>query len=406
MGRFRFEAVPTGTYTLRAKTDGFSEAKEGPFVLSAGDTKSITLHLTKARPAQEKDSASAIEFSDEPRFTVAGITDTTTLGGHGSDRVLRNSDALSKDAASLAREASSRSAHEPPVEANEAALRARLAEKETADLHFQLAELEESRVRPLDAVKDYQRAAELQPIENYLFAWAAELLLHRAFEPASEVFAKGQRLYPRSIRMRLGLGAALYAQGFRQEAAKTFLDASDLDPSDATPYLFLGRLEAVETDLLPGSTEKMKRFVSLHPESGMAHYLYAVALAKQGGEQQNSATVESQLQTAVELDPHLGDAYLQLGIYRSRRQDFPGAIAAFQKAIETTPLPDQAHYRLAEVYRQMGNTEKATTETALFKQISEQKKTEADRERHEIQQFVYTLRDQPTAPKTTPPNPH
>jgi cytochrome c-type biogenesis protein CcmH/NrfG len=150
----------------------------------------------------------------------------------------------------------------------------------------------------------------------------------------------------------------------------------------------------------------MKRFASLHPESGMAHYLYAVALAKQGGERQNSAAVESQLQTAVQLDPHLGDAYLQLGIFRSRRQDFPGAIAAFQKAIENTPLPDQAHYRLAEVYRQMGDTEMATTETALFKQISEQKKTEADRERHEIQQFVYTLRDRPAAPKTTPPKPH
>lgn len=206
--------------------------------------------------------------------------------------------------------------------------------------------------------------------------------------------------------MRLGLGAALYAQGFKEEAGKAFLDASDLDPTDATPYLFLGRLEAVEPDLPPGSTDKMKRFASLYPKNGMAHYLYAVALAKQAGEQQNSEAVESQLKTAVELDPHLGDAYLQLGIFRSRHEDFPGAIAAFQKAIETTPLPDEAHYRLAAVYRHMGDTEKAGREAVLFKQISEQKKAEADRERHEIQQFVYTLRDQDTAPKPTPTNPH
>ena len=56
LGHFRFEAVPAGTYTLRAKSSGFEEAKEGPFVLSAGDTKSITLRLTKARSlAREKE---------------------------------------------------------------------------------------------------------------------------------------------------------------------------------------------------------------------------------------------------------------------------------------------------------------------------------------------------------------
>jgi len=403
-GHFHFAAVPAGTYTLRAKLEGFEEGKEGPFVLLPQETKSIVLILKKAQPA--KGAFDAIEFSDQPQFTVAGVTDTTALGGHGSDRVARNSDALSKDAASLIREAPKQpGAAPPPAEATEAALRAKLAKEETADLHFELAEMEESRGRPLEAVKDYQRAAEMGPTEAHLFGWAAELLLHRALEPASEVFTKGRRLYPQSVRMTLGLGAAQYAQGLKEEARRAFVEASDLDPADATPYLFLGKLQALETHVPSGLADRMERFVSLHPESAMAHYLYAVALAKQGRAQEGGNEVESQLKTAIQLDAHLGDAYLQLGILRSQRKDFPGAIAAFQKAIETTRLPDEAHYRLADVYRRTGDTEKAGREAELFKQISEQKTAEAERERHEIQQFVYTLRGQNAPSKTALPDP-
>jgi hypothetical protein len=53
----------------------------------------------------------------------------------------------------------------------------------------------------------------------------------------------------------------------------------------------------------------------------------------------------------------------------------------------------------------MGETKKAGKEIQLFKQISEQKKNEADRERHNIQQFVYTLRSQsPSSPPTSEPH--
>ena len=384
-GHFRFDSLPAAVCTVIAKSDTSSEAKEGPFTLHASETKSIILLLAKPSP---KDTSAAIEFSDEPHFTVAGVTDTTALGGHGSDRVMRNSEAMSKDAASLVRKSAA-----PAV--TEAELRASLAKQETAGAHFQLAEIEESRGRPLEAVKDYQRATELEPTEPHLFAWAAELLLHRASVPAAEVFTKGQRLYPRSVRMRLGLGAALYAQDRRAEATKVFIEASDLDPSDPTPYLFLGRLQATESDLPAGWTDRMKRFADLHPENATAHCLYAAALATQGGEENNSEAIESQLKTAIALDPKLGTAHLQLGILFAQRMDYPAAVAEYQKAIETTPLPDEAHFRLAEVYRRMGQTEQASRETVLFKQVSAQKRQQVERERHEIPQFVYTLRDQP-----------
>jgi tetratricopeptide (TPR) repeat protein len=397
-GQFRFGAVPVGSYTARAKLQGYGEAKEGPFLLRERETKSISFELASVQEKQaEKDPSKSLAFSDQPAFTVAGVTDTTALGGHGSGPIVRNSNALSKETASLAREAAGQPAgsardlsHTGPAE--EAAIRAKLAEKDNADLHAQLAEIEESEGHPLEAVKEYQRAAEMQPSEPHLFAWGAELLLHHAPEPAIEVFSKGHRLYPQSTRMLLGLGAAYYAERSKEQAEQTVLDASDLNPADPTPYLFLGRLQAFEKIEPVGWTDRMKRFVALHPQSAMAHYLYAVALMKQSEHPDHLDVAEGELETAIELDPRLGDAYLQLGILRTDRDDFSGAVSALQKAIESTPLPEEAHYRLAQVYRRMGNTEKANQEIAQFKQISEQKDEQAERERHEIPQFVYTLR--------------
>jgi tetratricopeptide (TPR) repeat protein len=398
-GRFRFEAVSVGTYTLHTKLEGYQEGKEGPFVLHEQETKSLVLLLTKAQETgTAKDISSAIEFSDEPAFTVAGVTDTTALGGHASGRVLPSSNALLKDAASTPRNP------EHAGTSSEASLRAMIAGRDNADLHAQLAEIEEIEGRSLEAVQEYQRAAEMQPTEPHLFAWGAELLLHRAFEPSIEVFTKGRRLHPHSSRILLGLGAARFAEGSKEQAEQIFLEACDLNPSDPTPYLFLGRFEATENIEPPGWTDRMKRFASLHPENAMAHYLYAVALTKQDQNQAKSDAVESELKTAIELDPHLGNAYLQVGILRSERGDFPGAIAALQKAVETTPLPDEAHYRLAQVYRRTREVDKAGKEMELFKKISEQKNTEAERERHEIQQFVYTLRGQ-SAPSQPAPRP-
>jgi len=89
----------------------------------------------------------------------------------------------------------------------------------------------------------------------------------------------------------------------------------------------------------------------------------------------------------------------------SGQKEFPRAIDAFQKAIEVTPLPDEAHYRLAQVYRQTGEAEKARNEIEIFDKVSHEKTEAVERERHEIQQFVYKLKDQSTASPTPTSNP-
>jgi tetratricopeptide (TPR) repeat protein len=384
-GSYRFSALRAGTYTLHAEMAGFAAVAFGPFVLGEKDTKQVDLTLAPAPAA---------EFFDEPNFVVAGVTDTTNRGGHGSDTVVRSGEVLARAAAALSKEPG---AVGPAASADmEKSLREAIErEPANAALHHSLGDVEEKRGDALEAVREYQRAAELSATETNLFDWGTELLTHRAADQAIEVFAKGNRLYPQSSRMLLGLGAAFYARGSYDEAARRFFAAADLNPSDPGPYLFLGKVQGAEITQLDGFVERLARFVSLQPGDARANYYYAVALWKRwkGPEdRETAAQVQSLLAKAVRLDPALGDAWLQLGIVYSSLMDFPRAIAAYQKAIDAGAQREDVHYRLAQAWQHTGETEKARKEFDLYEQLRKTSAAEVERERKEIQQFVFSLR--------------
>jgi len=54
----------------------------------------------------------------------------------------------------------------------------------------------------------------------------------------------------------------------------------------------------------------------------------------------------------------------------------------------------EAHYRLALAYRKTGDTPKAQQEIELYRQLSQQSEQTFERERAEIQQFVFELKRQ------------
>jgi tetratricopeptide (TPR) repeat protein len=378
-GAYRFSSVRAGVYTLRAEMAGYGDATSSSVVLGQKESKTINLTLEAARASQAaKASTGQPELFDEPHFSVAGVTDTTNLGGHGSDVTVRNSDALARATASLK--------HDSPGKADDEAGR-----------HHLLAEADEKRGDSLEAVREYQRAAELNPSESNLFDWGSELLLHRAAEPALEVFTKGNRMFPQSVRMLVGLGAAWYARGSYDEAVQYLCAASDLNPGDPTSYLFLGKIQAAERTESGAVVERLARFVRLQPENALANYYYAVVLWKRRKSPEDVADlaqVKTLLEKAVQLDPKLGLAYLQLGILHSEQKNFSKAISAYEQAVAAAPQLEEAHYRLVQAYRQAGETAKAQVELQVYTQVSKQKEEERERQRHELQQFVYELRDQ------------
>lgn len=470
-GNYRFDSLPAGTFSISA--EGLDRSVEPvPLTLTANESRILDLVLKAS--ASKNPPNSKPEFSDDVHFTVAGVTDTTNLGGHGSDVVVRNREAVSEEAAALRHSPGGDHAFsstamdektlrveamnhpesfaanyrlgeglmdaakpqeaiaffekaarlEPANFDNSFALalayeragnnaRARRSVQvllaaptqntsRSAELHRLLGDIEEASNHPLEAVHEYAEAARLDPSEINLFDWGSELLIHHAAEPAIEVFTRGNRLFPRSVRMLVGLGAAFYSQGSYDRAVESLCRASDMNPQDPSPYLLLGKMQAAESSPAPRVKERLAQFASLQPQNALANYYYAASLWQGRKSPDDTAEldrIKMLLEKAMQLDPSLGVASLQLGSVYAEQKNIPQAILWYQRAIKADPSLEQAHYRLAQAYRQTGASDKARLELAQYEKISREKSEDVERQHHEMQQFVYRLRDGTTTPQ-------
>jgi tetratricopeptide (TPR) repeat protein len=347
-GVFSFPAVQAGSYEIVAQTLK-SQSDVVQVTVAAGvEQKRIDLVLGNSRDSGASSPVKAMEFADKPDFAVAGVTDWTAVGGHGSDAILRTSEALSRETLTL----KGSGASETGSGESESALRAAVAEAPGSfeanhrlgafylragkypdavatlgaayridaanrgnefelavalkdagdiaqarehvqklmaqggdgDLHRLAGEIDEKLGDPLAAVHEYEQAARLDQSEQNYFEWGSELLLHRAVWQAQEVFQKGTAAYPKSERMLAALGAALFAGARYDEAAQRLCDASDLNPADAEPYMLMGEVEMAAPNPLTCVEEKLARFAQQQPGNSLANYFYAMAIWK--GQQQ------------------------------------------------------------------------------------------------------------------------
>jgi tetratricopeptide (TPR) repeat protein len=361
-GVYRFN-LPAGSYTIKARIDALTASQSTAAVANKVITVDLLLLPNSEQP----------EFSDEPQFTVAGVTDNTYRGGHGSDTVLRSTEALAKATASLSNSTADADA-EP---------------------HHAKAELAESSGHPLEAVKEFQTAAEINPSERNLFDWGTELLSHRAPQAAAEVFTKGSHLFPKSVRMLLGLATAWYAAGSYEKAAHSFFEATDLNPNDPNPYLFLSNVQSREITQSPGYQERLARFAKLQPGNALANYYYAASLLKDRPTSENSiAKAQKLLETSLKLNPHFASAYLDLGITYTSQNRNEEAIRAYKNALAEDPALEEARYRLSEAYRVSGDKLRSGQELDQYRQLVKQSEEKREQERRELQQFVIDLRKQ------------
>jgi tetratricopeptide (TPR) repeat protein len=387
-----------------------------------------------------------MEFADEPKFAIAGVTDWTAVGGHGSDSTLRTSEELSREALALQ--------HHALPTGDETKLRAALVNapgsfaanhqlgafylasgqysqaipllsaayqidpanreneydlaqayvlsddlaharehanqlrtlKETARLHHLLAEIDEKAGDSLSAVREDEHAVRLDPSEENYFAWGSELLLHRAIWQAAEVFRQGSKAHPNSARMLVGLGTAQFSGALYEEASASLCAASDLSPTDPEPYLFLGRIQIAAPQPLSCVEPHLQRFLAQQPSNALASYYSALALLKRQPDAQQRA--EELLRQAVALDPKCAPAYLELGILAFSQHQPQAAIDHYLQAIQADPQLAEAHYRLAMAYDRMGMTEKAKAELALHDQLEKEQAAAVEQQRRDVKQFL------------------
>jgi tetratricopeptide (TPR) repeat protein len=302
------------------------------------------------------------------------------MGLHGSDANVRTSNVLTKEAAAL-----------KPSETAKGPSAAGAGDERRA-----AGDAKEKDGDPVGAEKEYETAVKLDPSEENYFAWGAELLSHSAGPAAVQVFAKGAELHSHSARLRAGLGAAYYADGQYTEAAAQMCRASDLTPSDAQPYIFLGRMEKAAAEPLPCSEEHLKRFVEEQPGNALAHYYYGLVLWKKARKAQEAAGVseaEEQLRRAAKLDPSLGEAYLQLGLLSNARGRREEALAQFKQAAAASPDLSAGHYQLSLAYRRSGDTAAADAEMKKYEELRRSEDVQLEKDRREMRQFVTVMKD-------------
>src|SRR5258708_7561399 len=274
------------------------------------------------------------------------------------------------------------------------------APSDESKLRHLLGDLDEKLDDPLAAEREYERAAELDSSEQNYFSWGAELLLHRAAAPAVEVFGRGVRLHPDSARMLAGLGAALYTSGSAEEAAHRLCEASDLEPANPNPYLFLGKMQEAASTPLPCAEEKLARFVKDQPANALANYYAALALWKQDRGAQTSEALgrtEALLNRATAIDPKFDAAYLQLGNVYFERAKLSAALVAYRNAVAANPTSSQAHYRLGLTYKRLGEEAKSQHEFEQYKELERKEADQVERQRRVLRQFLFVLKDPPEA---------
>ena len=104
-GHFVLHAMQIGSYTVHASILG-TESERSVVRVTNIARQDLRIVLPVAGSSQDSTIASAsasdgMSFTDAPSFVVAGVTDWTAVGGHGSDATLRTSEELNRETLAL-----------------------------------------------------------------------------------------------------------------------------------------------------------------------------------------------------------------------------------------------------------------------------------------------------------------
>jgi tetratricopeptide (TPR) repeat protein len=277
-----------------------------------------------------------------------------------------------------------------------------LNQRNTAELHNLLGQINENTGKFVAAENEYQTAAHMEPSESNLFDWGSELLVHRTLDAAVDVFQSATTRFPGSGRLAIGLGMALYSRGNYDDAVKALLHAADISPSDPRCYYFLSKAY----DSSPGQADEViqrfRRFAELQPKDAHAPYYYAMSLWKGRRAQDTNVDftqIEALLKKSVLLDPNFPEAHLQLANLYSDQKKYKEAIPEYQRALKQNSDLADAHYRLGQAYVHSGERDLAQEQLQMYQRLRTEHLAELDKQRAEIRQFVISEKNSDKGPQ-------
>jgi tetratricopeptide (TPR) repeat protein len=247
-----------------------------------------------------------------------------------------------------------------------------LRRQDKSELHNLLGDVEEASGNMIAAVKQYEMAARMDPSEKNVFDLATDLLRHKGFQQAIQIFEFGAGKYPQSARMRVGLGTAYYSNGRYDDAVQSLCQAVDLDPKDRKPLDFIGKMYDVSPAMADEVTRRLAGFARLYPDNTYANYYYALSLRKRSlgpDRKEGGAEPERLLAKAIKIDPKFAEAHYELGLLYQDEGKPAQAIAEYEAAVRVQPNLKQAHYRLGRLYASQGDARRAQKEFEVVRSL-------------------------------------
>ena len=331
-GAYAFDKVAGGDWQIHAERKGYLQHAPANVHLSKGQKVSIDLILdpwtgAATGHASASKSSSPVEFYQSSSLQADEVVGAVDPAGYSSPGDSNTTSLLLGGAAALRESSAANLAHLDP---------------------------------------------QASPGERKIYDRGAELLARHDAAAALEVFKTGLVQYPNSTDLRIGQGIALYLRGEYDEAVRSLIQATDLDPKAHRPYLFLADISAASPKESAAVTERLKRFYEYHPQDARAVFYFALSRWREmggAGTREGWDEVEALLKKSIALDANFPDSHLQLGSLYANQNRYTEAIEQYRQTTALNPASAPAHYKLGQALERSGDREEAAKEFKLSESL-------------------------------------
>jgi tetratricopeptide (TPR) repeat protein len=160
------------------------------------------------------------------------------------------------------------------------------------------------------------------------------------------------------------IGVAFMEQFKHEDAVKQFKQALEGDPNFAVARINLALAYFYLNDSR-AAVEEARAGVKLAPDNPYAHYALAAALRNEKLYDESLA----EFNKVLSIDPRDSATNIQIGQLHAQKQQYPQAIAAFQRAIESEPYNATAVYSLAQALNRSGQRAEGQKAFDRFQQL-------------------------------------
>ena len=270
---------------------------------------------------------------------------------------------------------------------------------DNAELEDLLGDIQEARGDNLAAVKNYQAAVALAPNdEKYRVSLAVELIQHSNLDAARIVLKQAEDSLPASWRIELALGMVEYLGGTDDEATRYLLRAAELAPEPKHELQYLGDVQMARASAPdPAAAAKLCEYSDRHANDGrMKYYCGAVMFRKDyiTNDKSHADEILKRLHASANLLPKDASSYCQLGKAYRWLERWQDALAESRTCAHLDPDSADAHYRLAQIYQHLGQSELSQSEMKLYDVAATRVADENARRAATAKTFLYTIQNE------------